>query len=97
MPLSGIYVFSWTVAAPNFPNNKSWFVAELVANNVVIGAVVTDANVDALASGDHPATGLVLSNVNAGDRVFVRFVKGSGCHVQSDALARTTFSGWLLY
>lgn len=93
VPVTGIYVFSWTVAAPH----NNWFFAELVVNNIVAGRVMTDADVGGRAQGVHPATGVAVLMVDAKSHVFVRFNKGHNCVLMSGNLARSTFSGWLLH
>ncbi|XP_053381716.1 uncharacterized protein LOC128549225 [Mercenaria mercenaria] len=92
-PATGLYVFSWTAVALQ----KSYFSAELIVNGVVKGVVEADPDVGGPADGVHPATGVVLANVNAGNHVFVRFKQGGSCYVKSDSSARTSFSGWLLF
>ncbi|XP_045183056.2 uncharacterized protein LOC123541560 [Mercenaria mercenaria] len=91
-PATGLYVFSWTVAAPQ----GSFFSAELIVNGAVQGVVESDSDLGGPGNGVHPATGVVLANVNAGNHVFVRFHQGTSGHVKSDSYMRTSFSGWLL-
>lgn len=91
-PATGLYVFTWTVAA----TQGSWYTAELVIDGAVKGWIITDSDTAGTGNGVHPATGIVLANVNAGDHVFIRYLTGSNCHVESDFKTRTTFSGWLL-
>lgn len=64
VPVTGIYVFSWTVAA----RVDNWFIAELVVDNNVAGAV----GVGGRAQGIHPATGVAVLMVDAMSHVFVR-------------------------
>ncbi|XP_060599385.1 uncharacterized protein LOC132752988 [Ruditapes philippinarum] len=92
VPKSGLYAFTWTVAA----EKKTWFVSELRVNGVVKGNIMTDSDVTGHASGIHPSTGFALVNVKHGDHVYIRYVSGYGCKVKSDRMTRSTFSGWRL-
>jgi hypothetical protein len=91
-PATGIYVLSWTVAAPH----GSWSSAELIINGAVQGVIESDSDLNGSGSGVHPATGLVLANVNAGNHIYIRYIKGAGCTVRSNSYTRTSFTGWLL-
>ena len=91
-PTTGIYVFSWTVVA----QLGTYFSAELIINGAVQGVIESDSDVAGSGNGFHPATGLVLAQVNAGNHVFIRYAYENGCNVVSDLKRRSSFTGWLL-
>ena len=91
-PATGIYVFSWTVAA----QQGTAFSAEVIINGAVQGDIRSDSDLNGSGDGVHPATGLVLANVNAGNHVFIRYVSAGLCNVLSNSQTRSSFTGWLL-
>lgn len=93
VPISGLYVFSWTVIA----ENNGWASVEIVVNANVLGTMFAN---DSGFSGDHnnweSGTGLIVVNVNDGDHVFIRMKENGRGIIHSDARGRTSFSGWKL-
>lgn len=91
VPVSGIYVFSWTFLV----DYSEYAVTEIVMNGVTKGWTVTDGSSQSLLL--NPATGFVILQVNAGDHVFIRRTRGRGCTAISNQTSRPTFSGWRLF
>ncbi|XP_045183085.2 uncharacterized protein LOC123541582 [Mercenaria mercenaria] len=92
-PTTGLYVFTWTVAA----EHRTWFVSELEVNGAVKGITKADSDVKGNGVGTHPVTGFVLAQVISGDHVYIRFIRHTGCTVKSDSSNRSTFTGWQMF
>ncbi|XP_052762589.1 multimerin-2-like [Mya arenaria] len=86
-PVTGLYMFSWTV----FAEDGYWLESELVVNGHRQGYIAADSsNTDIV-----PATGVVIAHVNAGEHVFVRRTAGGGCYIPRDVV-RNSFTGFIL-
>ncbi|XP_045182100.2 uncharacterized protein LOC123540848 [Mercenaria mercenaria] len=96
-PVSGVYVFTWTVAAPH----QTKFATELVIDGRMAGVITTDSDAtQSSGSGTHPATAVVVAQVNAGSHCYIRMRSGTGdCAnvLSDDNIVRTTFSSWQLF
>lgn len=110
--VTGVYVFSWTVAAPKDGHR---FVTELIINGIVKGVIASgpDISVSSSGTGDpppqkrategsgvHPATAVVVAQVDAGYRCFIRVRHSTGActYVLSErTTALSTFSAWRLH
>ncbi|XP_045181932.2 uncharacterized protein LOC123540742 [Mercenaria mercenaria] len=97
VPEAGVYVFTWTVAVPA---SGEKIVTELVVHGSVKGILTSDPDHSLTGgSGVHPATAFVVTQVDAGDNVFIRVRNlsgGSGTVLSDDNNVRTSFSGWRL-
>uniref|UniRef100_UPI002ED55183 complement C1q-like protein 4 n=1 Tax=Saccostrea cuccullata TaxID=36930 RepID=UPI002ED55183 len=93
-PVTGVYALHFSVCiAKN--RGFSWVPLQLTLNSNVLGATFEeglDSNV-----GNHCSSGLAISDVNAGDHVFIRTQQATSGIIHSSSVGRTTFSGWLLY
>nr|ALT31591.1 complement C1q-like protein 1 [Ruditapes philippinarum] len=99
-PVSGIFVFTWTVVAPL--NTK--FRTELIIGGRMAGVITTDSDTSSgvgnTGTGLHPATAVVVAQINPGDHCYIRVRHSSNTcvNVYSDSNSvRSTFSGWQLY
>lgn len=96
---SGVYVFTWTVAAP--PNTR--VTTELIVGGAMKGVITTDSDKpsnDGTGSGLHPATAVVVVNMSVGDHCYIRVRhQTQPClNILSNANSvLSTFSGWKLY
>ncbi|KAK3087284.1 hypothetical protein FSP39_004126 [Pinctada imbricata] len=94
-PRSGVFAFLWTIVAEGNSNGDSNFGeigTELLVNSQPKGRANTDTEV---ASDDDQATGFVIVQLNQGDVVYVRSVKGGAQGVlQKYTQGGWTFSGW---
>ena len=90
VPVSGVYVFTWTFLA----DSSQYAVTEIVINGVAETWTISDGSDHRLLYS--PTSALILANVNAGDHVFIRRVEGRGCTATSNQKIRPTFSGWQL-
>lgn len=89
VPVTGTYVFTWSAFAFDV-----WYTTQIMINGQVRGSVVADGeDAEMMIQG----TGLIVSNVIAGDSVFIRRIDGHGCHVYFYASRHTTFAGWKLF
>ncbi|XP_048781159.2 uncharacterized protein LOC125683755 [Ostrea edulis] len=89
-PVSGTYAFHFSLC---IEDNNAWVSLEVVANGKAIGAVYAYGS----PSGWHEGSNLVITDVNAGDHVFVRTHEAVHGGIYSSTRGRTSFSGWLLY
>ncbi|XP_045210803.2 C1q-related factor-like [Mercenaria mercenaria] len=91
VPVSGTYVFTFTIAAP-----EDYYIhPEIVVNGAAKDSSISDSGD---SSDIHPVTVLVVVRVKAGDHVFVRTEHSNTCTVMSDVThGKSTFSGWLLF
>lgn len=87
-PVTGVYVFTWTIAA----KAQSWLVSELIVSGERKGLITSDNDANDLT----PTTAIALVHLNAGQHVYVRRFRGGDCTVVSDEHTRAVFSGWLL-
>jgi len=74
-----------------FSQDNDWLETELVVNGQrkgYVSADTTDTDVT-------PGTGVVLTQVNAGEHVFVRRFGGGGCHLSRHNV-RNSFTGILI-
>jgi hypothetical protein len=97
---SGVYVLTWTVVAPLHTK----FITELIIGGRMAGVITTDSDttsgVHNAGTGLHPATAVVVAQINPGDRCYIRVRHSSNncINVYSDSNSvRSTFSGWQLY
>ncbi|KAL4218101.1 hypothetical protein ACF0H5_022837 [Mactra antiquata] len=95
---TGAYVFTWTITAAKLSHPVT---TQLVVNGQIKGVITSESDVtptDVTGSGNHPATGVVVTHVEAGQYVSVRvsYPQGGTSSIQSNTLNRSTFSGWLL-
>ncbi|XP_045180164.2 uncharacterized protein LOC123539585 [Mercenaria mercenaria] len=98
VPLSGIYVLTWTVAVPTIYHSV---VTELFVNNGAVGILTSDPDTGpTTATGIHPASGVVVIRLSASDHVSIRIKQASnscgGKVMSDDSVVRTTFSGWMI-
>ncbi|XP_045201942.2 uncharacterized protein LOC123555361 [Mercenaria mercenaria] len=97
-PVSGVYVFTWTVAAPVHTH----IATELVIAGRMAGVITSDSDASqSSGSGTHPATAVVVAQVNVSTHCYIRVRHtGSGdCAwvLSDDNKVRSTFSGWQLF
>lgn len=86
---TGVYAFHWSVMIYYY----SWASVELVVNETPIGCVAAETQaIRHLGTG----SGLVITSVNNGDRVFLRMQENGLGFITSSFRGRTSFSGWLL-
>lgn len=87
-PQHGVYVFTWT----SHCLGGSYLLTKLVVNGRFVGSTDTDARG---ASGVRSTTGIVVVEVNQGDRVFV--ATHPTYDLYSNPNWRPSFSGWKLF
>lgn len=98
VPVSGVYVFTWTISTSRFYHPIT---THLIVDGVTRGILTTDSDGSSsiVGAGSHPATGVVVIYAPAGKHVFIKAVNlntGTGT-LESNELIRSTFSGWLLF
>jgi hypothetical protein len=93
-PVTGVYAFHFSVCVIEGPQ-VPWASLEITVNGNIIGSIFEEGQVS--GGGYHCSSNLALSDVNAGDHVFVRTVEPTRGPIHSDYRGRTSFSGWLLY
>lgn len=86
---TGVYAFHWSVTI----YNDSWASVELVVNETPIGCVAAETQV---VKKWGRGSGLVITNINNGDRVFLRMQENGLGSIRISDRGRTSFSGWLL-
>ncbi|XP_061190372.1 complement C1q subcomponent subunit A-like [Saccostrea echinata] len=88
-PHPGLYVFTWVI-------QSTWtgiVYTQLMRNSEVVGEVVSDST---HTNEFHSATGIVVTQLNQGDEVYVRRNPNqpSSGHIISRDGYRSSFSGW---
>ncbi|XP_048762395.2 uncharacterized protein LOC125670973 [Ostrea edulis] len=90
-PVSGVYVFTWTIRM----TLESEHSTELVVNDVVYGAIFMRTH----TPEDQNVSGTVVVHVNQNDDVYIRthvsYPYNAG-NIRSDQYSRTSFAGWKL-
>lgn len=86
---TGVYAFHWSVTI----YYDSWASVELVVNETPIGCVAAETQV---VKKWGRGSGLVITNINNGDRVFLRMQENGLGSIRISDRGRTSFSGWLL-
>ncbi|XP_061180687.1 caprin-2-like [Saccostrea echinata] len=89
LPISGVYVFTWTVAVID----NAWVTVEIVANGQIAGSTFADGD----GTGFDAGTGLIVVEGNAGDHVYIRVHETGLGVISSTGRSRTSFSGWRLF
>jgi hypothetical protein len=89
VPVSGTYVFSWTFRV----YNDAYHSTQLMVNELAYGVLHLNTNLNS----DAQATGLVITSVRKGDKIYVRthssWNKGI---IRSTTAGRVSFAGWKL-
>jgi hypothetical protein len=93
-PVTGVYAFHFSVCVTE-GHEVPWASLELTVNGNGIGSTYEEGQ--ASAGGFHCSSNLVLSDVNAGDHVFIRTSRATRGSVISADYGRSSFSGWLMY
>lgn len=88
-PEPGVYVFTWSMRE----NGDCYHSTQLMVNSEEIGII----HLHSVSGGDFVSTGVVVTNVNAGDDVYVRTHQyWNHCYIESTTGGRSSFAGWKL-
>lgn len=91
-PVSGLYIFSWTISAGDRTCTKY----DIVKNSAILMYFISDAH-------EHDdwdsSSGTVVTRMNSGDRVWLRIADMLSCShwVFGIGLGTSSFSGFLLH
>ncbi|XP_062598321.1 uncharacterized protein LOC134259739 [Saccostrea cucullata] len=92
-PVTGVYAFHFSLCIAQGASYP-WASLEVTVNGIGLGSTYEGVNT---APGGYPCTsGLVISDVNSGDHVFIRTFEETRGAINSAPNGRTSFSGWLI-
>ena len=88
-PESGVYVLTWTTSI--YPHG--WAYSHILVNGQSYSHTIADSDE---INDDHTATGIIVMQLNTGDRVYVQAEPHNNKGTLDSTWGHNSFSGWKL-